>query len=316
MCVNLFAGFALAEDAPAVKLVAGDKTVEIEIGGKPFTTYHFADDVVRPFVRPFFWPVRAGDGTEVTSDQTQAPRDSKGKPADHPHHRSMWISHGDVNGVDHWSFDQKPAPAKQRHVKFTKVEGDTMVEQLAWEDLNGNPLLDETRTMRFLAYADGARGVDLTVKLVTANEDVTLGDTKEAGLCAVRLAKQISDHPTLSNSAGATATNVKEEAQIWGKPADWCDESGTIDGKPYGIAIFDHPSNPGHPAHWHARTYGLMAPNEFGLHDFDKTQPKGTGAMKIGKGESVSFRFRVIIHEGDAKAAQIEQKYVEYAKER
>ena len=32
-----------------------------------------------------------------------------------------------------------------------------------------------------------------------------------------------------------------------------------------GVAIFDHPSNPQHPTTWHARQYGLIAANPFGL---------------------------------------------------
>src|SRR5260221_5475373 len=90
-----------ATDAAPIKITQEEKVIQVEIGGKPFTTYHFADDLGRPFVRPFFWPVRAGDGVEVTSDQLQAPKDAKGKPADHPHHRSISVAHGDVNSIDH-----------------------------------------------------------------------------------------------------------------------------------------------------------------------------------------------------------------------
>jgi hypothetical protein len=314
--LTVFPLLAIAADVPPVKITQGEKVLEVQIGGKPFTTYHFADDLVRPFVRPFFWPVRTADGVEVTSDQLQA-KDAKGKPADHPHHRSIWVAHGDVNGIDHWSFQQKPAPPKQRHVRFDKVDVDGFVESLIWDDLAGQPLLTEARTVRFIAYADGARGIDVTVALTAASAEVTLGDTKEAGLCAVRVAKQISDKPMLINSAGGRATNAKEEAaQIWGKPADWCDESGSIDGRPYGIAIFDHPTNPRHPTTWHARTYGLVAPNEFGLHDFDKTQPTGAGDFKIANGQSATFRYRVILHEGDASVANVGEKYKEFATEK
>ena len=77
-----------------------------------------------------------------------------------------------------------------------------------------------------------------------------------------------------------------------------------IDGKTIGMAIFDHPSNPRHPTWWHARYYGLVAANPFGIHDFEK-QPDGTGDLTIPAGKSVTFRYRFLFHEGDYKAADI-----------
>jgi len=291
-------------------LKEADGRITVTMGGMPFTVYHFADAEGRDFVRPYFFPVRASDGTELTSDQLTAP-DVKGKRPDHPHHRSLWVAHGDVNGADHWSFEQKPEP-KQRHVGFDKLGGDSFVERLEWEGKGGKGvLLKEKRTVRFFAFDDGQRGIDFVLELTPAgNERVTLGDTKEAGLCAVRVAKSISDHPTLTNSRGQSG-----EKQVWGKPAEWCDLSGPISGKTYGVAILDFPKNPRHPATWHAREYGLLAANIFGLHDFDKNVPKGTGNFTIEPGKTVTFRYRVVLHTGDAKAARLDEKFRDFAAE-
>ena len=279
-----------------------DGKVLVEVGGKPFTVYHFNDAEGRPFVRPYFYPVRAADGTVVTDDQVLT-------TGDHPHHRSLWVSHGDVNGADHWSFAQNPPP-KQRHVRFARLEGDTIVQELEWESrTRGEALLKETRTVRFFTFDDGSRGIDLSVALTPAgSRRVTLGDTKEAGICAVRMKKDISDNPTLTNAAGKTG-----EEQTWGKPAEWCDISGRIAGKPYGVAVLDHPKNPRHPSTWHVRKYGLLAANVFGLHDFDKKNPPRTGDFPIEPGKTVTFRYRVVIHGGDAKSANLDQKFKDYA---
>ena len=294
-----------AAGADDVKLEQGDGRVVVTLGGKPFTVYHFADNEGRAFVRPYFYPVAAADGVEVTSDQVVS-------GGDHPHHRSLWVSHGDVNGADHWSFAQKPEP-KQRHVKFAKLAGDTFVQELEWETKGGGGvMLRETRTVRFFAFDDGQRGIDLAIELTpTGGHRVTFGDTKEAGLCAVRVKKAISDKPTLSNARGQSG-----EKQVWGKPAEWCDLSGRIDGKPYGVAVLDHPANPRHPATWHAREYGLLAANVFGLHDFDKNVKKGTGDFAIQPGKAATFRYRVVIHTGDAQAAKLDEKFKAYAGEK
>jgi hypothetical protein len=302
LCLMAVAGCA-APGASKVKLIAGDNAVKVQIDGRPFTTYHFAGDAANPLVRPYFYPILAADGTPLTSDQMIT--NSK----EHPHHRSMWVGMGSVNGLDHWSFQQKPAPPHQRHVRFESVGPDSLVEDLVWEDLAAKPLLNEKRTIGFVAYSDGSRGIDLTIALTAAGQDVTLGDTKEAGLCAIRVASQISHQPTLMNSRGD-----KGEKKVWGKPADWVDESGTIDGKPFGVAIFDSPTNLRYPTPWHAREYGLLAPNEFGLHVFDPKLPTGAGDVKIVNGQTITFHYRAVFHPGDAAAAKIEQKYGAFVK--
>src|SRR4051794_34854523 len=216
-----------------------------------FTVYHFGDAEGRPFVRPYFYPVRARDGAEVTSDQTLT-------GGDHPHHGSLWVAHGDVNGADHWSFAQKPEP-KQRHVRFSKLGGDSFVEELEWEAKGGTGLvLRETRTVRFFSFEDGQSGIDLTVALTPAEGRVTLGDTKEAGPCAVRGTTAVTDMPPLTTPSGAAG-----EKQGWGRPVGWCDMSGPRGADPHGLAVLDQPRTARRPATWRAHQYGLDAANIF-----------------------------------------------------
>jgi len=296
LCFIAVVSSAAAETSD-VKLTVGANAVQVQIVGQPFTVYHFAGDAASPLVRPYFYPILATDGTPLTSDQMIT------NPKEHPHHRSMWVGMGSVNGLDHWSFQQKPAPPHQRHVRFESVAADSLVQDLVWEDLAAKPLLNETRTIGFVAYPDGSRAIDLTIALTAAGQDVTLGDTKEAGLCAIRVASQISKHPTLTNSHGDNG-----EKKVWGKPADWVDESGTI------VAILDSPTNLRYPTPWHAREYGLLAPNEFGLHVFDPKLPAGAGDVKIANGQTMTFRYRAVFHPGDAEAAKIGEKYGAFVK--
>ena len=79
-----------------------------------------------------------------------------------------------------------------------------------------------------------------------------------------------------------------------------------------GIAIFDHPRNPKHPTLWHARGYGLFAANPFGEHDFSGN-PTRDGGYTVAENETVTFRYRVVIHQGDAKAARVASLYEQYA---
>jgi hypothetical protein len=95
---------------------------------------------------------------------------------------------------------------------------------------------------------------------------------------------------------------------VWGKRSEWLDYSGLIDGAAVGIAVFDHPSNPRYPAYWHARAYGLLAANIFGLHDFER-DPSRDASLSIRPGQPLRFRYRVIVHPGDGNAAGIRDAY-------
>ncbi len=315
-CSVLYCRQSPANTAPAVKVTEAENHLDVTIEGKPFTSYWFGTREDRPSVRPFFFPVLAVGDVAVTSDQYSLKQ--KEPKTDHPHHNSLWIAHGDVNGVDHWTFgkDGKGTHSpKQRHVKFEKIEPDGFVETLIWDDKAGQPLLNETRTVRFAVYPDGSRAIDITSALSPAEGSVTLGDTKEAGMMAVRMAPEISKNPTLTQSTGKGGAGMAGEKETWGKPADWADESGDIDGKPFGVAVFDYPKNPRHPATWHIRAYGLLAANIFGLSDFDKKNPKHSGDLVIAKGSTVTFRHRAVIHPGMAPDAKLAEKYQEFCRE-
>jgi hypothetical protein len=57
--------------------------------------------------------------------------------------------------------------------------------------------------------------------------------------------------------------------------------------------------------------YGLFAANPFGLSVFtnDKSQD---GSIKLDPGKSLRFRYRVIVHPGDAKTADIAGQWTKY----
>jgi len=304
--LQLVSGMVLLSALPSpalaaeVQLKEESNHVSVSIDGKPFTDYWFAKRSDRDYARPFFFPVLAADGTPVTADHYGQ--------REHPHHNSLWVGHGDVNGADHWALEGERTP-RQRHIKFEKVEGNAIVEDLEWEGKNHEPILSERRTMRFIPFTDGSRGIDLTLEFTPIGGPVTFGDTKEAGLVAVRMNDAIpKDHPVLTNSNGKHT-----EKATWGKAADWCDISGQIADKEYGVAVFDSPHNPLHPTRWHVREYGLLAANPFGLSYFDKGAAKHAGDFVMQPGKTVTFRYLVLVHEGDADAARLAEKYQAFA---
>jgi hypothetical protein len=277
--------------------------VDVLIEGQPFTTYHFEG-----YKKPIFFPLRAASGTVVTRGYPMIP-DLPGETKDHPHHKGLWFTHGEVNGVDYWSESDKTG--KIVHRKFHLLKSDPKVGVLKsendWITPEGKVILKEVREVK-IHNQPGIRMMDFDVRLAAVNGAVKFGDTKE-GSFGIRLAQPFSDKDggRMENSRGGVGQD-----RCWGKPAEWVDYSTKIKGETVGVAIFDHPSSFRHPTHWHARGYCLFAVNPFGLHDFynDKTKD---GSHTLKNGESINFRYRVYIHPGNAQEAKIGDQYKVYA---
>ena len=306
----------------AVKFQKQVDSVAVLIGGKPFTTYYFGSSSPKPYLHP----LRSAQGTVVTRGFPMR-TDIPGERLDHPHHRAMFFAHGDINGIDFWAEGEPTKGAQTANGVFYSSEalpkGRTVFRKLdgvkshgksgalkAEFDLVGpvgKALGSETQEYTFSGNAS-TRVIDCTFTL-TADKGVALkmGDTKE-GTFAIRVVNGlIKPHVKMLNSEGKVG-----EVEIWGKRANWVDYSGIVDGESLGIAIFDNPANLKHPTFWHARDYGLFAVNPFGEHDF-YNDPKRNGSVTIAQGQSLTLRYRVVIHHGDVIEARIAPAYQGYS---
>ena len=313
--VELGATPPAAEAGKGVELAKSAEHVAFTIDGQPFTTYAFqpgrqGKNLLR---RPYFFPVYGPGQTAMTRP---FPMVHEGLPAnvatDPPHHTTIWVAHGEVNGVDDWSIAAKAG--RQVHKDFPLMVGGPVVgvfrETLDWTDADRKPVLAETRTVRAYRLPDSSRMLDLELTFRAAYGKVVFGDTKEGGLCATRMRPEFR-----ADKRGANGRLVNSEGQAgdaaWGKPAKWVDCSGEVDGKRLGYAIFDTPGNPRYPTTWHARTYGLLTANPFGLKSFDRKSPKGDFTIEADK--ECTFRYRIYFHAGDEKSADVAGRFADYA---
>jgi hypothetical protein len=90
------------------------------------------------------------------------------------------------------------------------------------------------------------------------------------------------------------------------------DYDGNVAGEVLDVAIFDSPRNLGHPTYWHARHYGLLAANPFGLKEFTHDRHQN-GSYMLAAGESLTLRYRVFIHHGDFQQAGVANASRQYA---
>ena len=293
---------ALPNDTTDLNATLSGTNAEVKRGENLIARY----DVGTGPTKPFLYPIMPfGDGMHMTRQwPVENGIDEK---KDHPHHRGLWFTHGDINGIDFWaeSGDASHKIGKTVHETFTNLQSGPLQAELTaktdWNDPDGNTIAKDIRTLVFTAVPMGLF-LDFTVTISATAGDLRWGDTKE-GTFAIRVPELIKGEASgvMTNAAGLT------QGALWGKASPWVDNSGIINNKAVGIAIFDNPANPRFPTTWHARTYGLFAANPFGIHDFDasRKQEKNAGDLLMKKGTHVSFSYRLFFHTGNVRDASI-----------
>jgi len=291
--------------------------VTIKIDGELFTEY-----LTNSGGKPILWPIIGPTGAAMTRSFPMAK--VAGEATDHVHQRSFWFTHGSVNGVDFWM--EGPKAGKQKHKEFVKVEGGkqaTIVTRNDWVLPNGDKILEDERRLAFFPSGEG-RVIDFDITLTANNGPVTFGDTKE-GSFGLRIAESMradskAGNGRIRNSEGQIDDiSTVKSAKTWGRRAAWVDYTGPVkhaSGKEeiLGIAILNHPSSFRFPTYWHVRPYGLFAANPFGVHDFEgQKSPEGAGNYTLPKGQSLTFRYRVIFHKVGANDEGIKRAFEEYA---
>lgn len=292
-----------------VSLETKEKNVTVKINGDVFATFDGAT-----YDKPILYPIY-GPGQVGMTRNWPMKEDVEGEAHDHPHHKSMWISH-EISGVNFWGESGGKVNTERIKTSFAGKPTDVFQTTSSWvKKADGKTLLTDQSTYRFGA-TETSRWIDCTVKFQATHGDFQFDDTKE-GLFAIRT------HPDLRltakpkhgveevfgkaiNSEGVTGK------EIWGKQAKWLLYHGPIDDKHMSVAMYDHPGNLRHPTTWHARDYGLVTANPFGMHHF-LGKEKGAGAFVVKNGDSLTLRYRVEFIEGEAAPDDIEGRYQAFA---
>lgn len=303
-----------AKSTRGVQFTELTNAVRIEINGVLFSEFHYGTNEPRPY----FYPVLGPGGAGMTRNWPL--KDVPGEEHDHLHHRGLWYAHGLVNGVDFWT--EKPEAGRIVHRGFDSIQSGVdvgvMKSRNDWVARDGRVICSDERVFRVFATPETERIFDFEITFHASHGELTLGDTKEAAM-AIRVAESMrvtkpaakGQKPERGEGRIVTSEGAQDE-DAWGKRAAWCDYSGPVNGKNLGLAIFDHPSNPHHPTWWMVRDYGLHAANPFGQHDFEKLADAHAGDIVVPAGKSVTFRYRVLLHEGDEIQARVAERYREF----
>lgn len=295
--------------AQELGLLKSEKGYKITIDGEIFTEY-----ITDQQGTPILWPIIGPGGKKMTRDFPMIPAGNPDEQKDHPHQRSFWFTHGDVNGEDFWALGK----TKIRHDKFTFAESDgkitILITENTWLDSKGESLCTDVRSFRFFVQ-DGIRVVDFDIIITSAVEKCKFGDTKE-GTFGIRVPGSMDvDAKKRNPEHGGTIINAQglKNNEAWGKRSEWVDYSGPAGGEVSGITVMNHPESFRYPTYWHVRTYGLFAANPFGEHDYLRKKEK-TGEFVLEKGDSIEFRYRILFHTGPVSSERLKNLFEIYAK--
>lgn len=304
-----------------ITFASDDNKLDVKIGDDLFTTFDYGT-----YAKPILYPIY-GPGQIGMTRNWPMKKSVQGEQHDHVHHKSMWISH-EINGVHFWT--EKGGSVKTTLVEFNgKTIGEkTTAEESIFDEANAfratskwiresdsKTLLTDRTTYR-IGFDETSRWIDCTIEYRATHGQFQFDDTKE-GLFAIRT------HPDLRLTAKpakgvskvfGNAINSEGESGkgIWGKPAKWLLYFGTIDDTKMSVAMYDHPSNLRHPTTWHARDYGLVTANPFGMHHF-LGKEKGAGAFVVKDGETLTLRYRVDFIKGNPAVEDIEKRFENFA---
>jgi len=305
----LSASLALTAGLPATSSLAAQFQLEraadgvaVRLDGQLFTRY-----LVKSGRQPILWPIIGPSGKPLTRGYPMQPLGPHEK-SDHVHHRSLWFNHGDVNGISFWHDEaQSGSIVHRQFVELTSGTRGVLVARNDWLGPHGKKVCADQRRWTFSA-GDDWRAIDLDVTLIADDQAVVLGDTKEGSL-GVRVAGSI----TVDSGLGGKIVNShgQTDGKAWGQRADWVDYHGPVDGQTVGIAILNHPSSFRYPACWHVRTYGLFAANPFGRQDFTSGREED-GSHRLQPGETLTLRFRVLLHLGDEREGRVADHFASY----
>lgn len=320
LCTTLGVATAFAQ----VKIVAEDTRIHVEIEGKPYADFVVKSDEA---MKPYLYPLRAATGTIVTRHWPME-KVSAVEPVDHQHQRGLWFGPDDVNGFDFWNNEQSYKTTIRGQIKLNKISSvrsgkkdGSIAASFDWIDAKGVKTAEEWRVMVFHDLPK-LRMIDVQIEL-TAVTQTKFGDGKDCCF-GIRLSPELQEDKVIKTKGkpnvtvpgpAAVISNAEgktSEKEVWGKPSDWCDDSGEINGEKVGVAIFDNPTN-SRRARWHVRGYGLFAANPFGLAAFtgDKTQD---GSVTLQPGEKLHFKYRVVIHPAGTDLAKLYSEYVNKVK--
>ena len=185
-------------ETPVTLQRQGDR-VTVKIGDAPFAVYNTGKELPKPF----FSPVRDAHGTVISR--------SLENPEDHKHHKGIWVSIDEVNGIKFWAEAGKIENVSVSPHDSNDKDPARLQVVNHWLGEDGKPVVVETTTIGIFPN----RLMTYDIVFTPTTGPVTFGDTKE-GLFGFRMINSMREKETgkVVNADGKQGT-----AECWGRPS-------------------------------------------------------------------------------------------------
>ncbi|UCF16156.1 MAG: PmoA family protein [Phycisphaerales bacterium] len=286
VCVFCLASAQAASQQVTARIDKDQVTVDVD--NRLFTAYKFADSQKYPY----FWPVNGPvSGKSITTETSQP----------YPHHHSLFFGCDRVNGGNYWQDVNARGQIVSNGPKIVEASGKRVVftDECSWRRPGAEPIISDKRRITITAPSAEVRLIDFEISLKPL-VDIEILKTNHA-LFSARVV------PELSVKSGGTLINAEGETTekgTFGLNSPWCDYSGTRDGITEGIAILQNPHNRWFPSKWFTRDYGFLSPTPMYWLE--------GGRLELPRYKNLNLKYRVVVHAGDAKQAQIAGKFEQY----
>ena len=239
------------------------------------------------------------DGTELTRPWPIPKGYSR---SDHTWHKALWWSWKAIDGVNYWEKNQQGTDPVKVEVT-TNADGSARILMAISYHLPDKPPVAREERLIEVGPPDAAGGYLIKWRATftpAGKKDVVFNRNSYGGF-AIRMAAEFCGDPKAGKPGW---TFVRSQEQKKTKGARWMAYCGVAqNGKPAGIAIFDHPDNPRHPALWQTRShYPYLNPSFTCEEDYT-----------LSPGKPLVLKYGVLVHDGKATGETLEKAWRNFA---
>jgi hypothetical protein len=278
--------------AAEIKAVRNGSKIDVTVNNRFFTSYIFSAEEKYPFFYPVNGPATGGSVTSMRNGE-------------YPHHSSLFFGCDRVNGGNYWQEGLERGQIVSGGAKIVEQGSRVVItDECTWQRPGADSPVRDTRKITITAPSKDMRQIDFEVTVETLM-DVEVLKTNHS-LFSARTAVDIS---VMNGGVMVNAEGDRGEKATFGKPSAWIDFHGKRGETIEGITIMQHPSNVAYPSPWFTRDYGFISPTPM------YWPPNNAGSIHLRKGERITLRYRVLVHAGDHKTADIAGQFEKYTKE-
>ncbi|MBN1589522.1 MAG: PmoA family protein [Pirellulales bacterium] len=303
VCLGGSRGVALAEEsAGRLRIVEEPTKISVLRGDRPVLEYQMTPAPYKPYVRRLFSP----GGTNILRDA----------PHDHLHHHGLMFAL-EADGTDFWGEKSGARPGTQHHIKVEKARVSArddhkaagFSQRLDWvapgkkdSPAKERTILQEHRRIEVLPAETPSEPTMLTwrttLKTASNEKPVVLTGPHYLGL-GMRFVSSMDKNGRMIVPENGEGRTVRGDERI--TAAAWVAYTASADGKLVTVALFDHPSNPRHPA----GLFTMTRPFAY----LSATLGLDTKPLSLAPGRSLKMCYGVALWDGRVDHDAIQRQY-------